>query len=67
MAGKSGAKGKKIGRDKTKCDLYRKQGRTIKNAIQKAETLLRRLENRNIRPKDQEVLKGKIKRLKKAA
>ncbi|MDX9798571.1 MAG: hypothetical protein RBT05_06925 [Bacteroidales bacterium] len=66
MAGKTGAKGKKIGRDKTKCDLYRKSGKTQKNAIRKATTLLNRLEKRGIRPKDQEVLRDKIKRLKKA-
>ena len=63
----TGAKGKKIGRCKTKCAEYKSRGKRIKNALQRARTLLRRLEKRNIREKDQFVLKGKIRRLENVA
>lgn len=66
MAG-TGAKGKKIGRCKSKCAEYKLRGKRVKNALKRARTLLRRLEKRDIRPKDQSSLKGKIMRLENAA
>lgn len=42
---RSGKKGRKIGRNKVKCDLYRKQGRRERNKLRRLRRHVRRQPN----------------------
>ena len=60
-----GGKGKKIGRNSAKCQLYKRRQLREKNSVRKCSTLLHHLEKLGINLKGQELLKKKINKMQR--